>query len=93
MPATDEATWNDEQITAVEAQIRATNSAILALVAGAQSYMLDTGQTRQTVTKANLTELRNNRKELLSERQQLIAAIAQQTGASTGAQVIARPGW
>lgn len=48
------------RINATKAAIEAAEDAELALVGGGiQSYTLDTGQTRQTVTKANITELRN----------------------------------
>lgn len=44
-----------EQITATEAQIVAAQTAESQLVSGAiLSYTLDTGQTRQTVTKQNV---------------------------------------
>lgn len=44
-----------DRITAVQAQIIALEEAMLALSSGAiESYTLDTGQSRQTVTKFNL---------------------------------------
>jgi len=55
----DDSTWIDQRIAAVEAQIIAYEEAILAIgTDGLQSYTLDTGQSRQTVTKANMSELR-----------------------------------
>ena len=46
------------QIDATKAQITAYNAAVLALATGGvQSYTLDTGQTRQTVTKLDLDQL------------------------------------
>lgn len=49
-----------ERIDATKAQIVAYEDAMLALASGQiQTYTLDTGQSRQTVTKLNLTELRN----------------------------------
>lgn len=56
-----------EQVEATKALIVAYNAAILALTTGAQSYQLDTGQTRQLVTKANLATLINARDRLLNE--------------------------
>lgn len=57
-----------EQVAAIKAQITAYNSAILALATGGvQSYQLDTGQTRQLVTKANLATLHTSRDALLNE--------------------------
>lgn len=48
------------RIAATEAMILVYEDAMLALGSGAiQSYTLDTGQNRQTVTKSNLTEMRN----------------------------------
>ena len=59
--------WSD-QLTAVKAMILVYNAAILALaINGVQSYQLDTGQTRQFVTKLNLASLRTTRDALLNE--------------------------
>lgn len=46
------------RIEAKKAQIAAYDLAITALATGAQSYRLNTGQTDQMVTKANLSSLR-----------------------------------
>ncbi len=46
-----------KRIVATEAQIIAYEDAVAALVGGAQSYTLDTGQTRQTVTKPDLAAI------------------------------------
>lgn len=62
----------DETIEGVEAAIKATTKAIAAISAGAQTYTLDTGQTRQTVTKADITSLRNNLNSLLNTRRMLL---------------------
>lgn len=52
--------WLEERITATAALIEAYETAILALSSGsAQSYTLDTGQTRQTVTRQQVGELKN----------------------------------
>jgi len=45
----------------------AYDAALLALAGGAQSYQLDTGQTRQMVSKANLRDLEATRAALLNE--------------------------
>lgn len=59
--------WSDQLAAAKQLAI-AYNAAILALaVTGVQSYQLDTGQTRQLVTKANLASLRTVRDGLLNE--------------------------
>lgn len=47
-----------ERIDATKALIVAAEEAVLALMSGAiQQYTMDTGQTRQVVTKANITTL------------------------------------
>lgn len=51
--------WLDARIAATETAIESYEAAELALTTGgAQSYTLDTGQSRQTVTRSNLTEIR-----------------------------------
>jgi hypothetical protein len=61
----DETTWLQERITATQALIVAYEAAILALSTGSvQSYSLDTGQTRQTVTKQQISQLKNTLQEL-----------------------------
>ena len=77
----------EAQITALKAELLAVNAAILAIVNGSQSYTLDTGQSRQTVTKANLTELRKLREELRSQLQEWQDML---TGTAS---YVARPGW
>ena len=79
--------WLQERITAKQTAIVAYEAAILALATGAQSYTLDTGQTRQTVTKANLTEMRKTLKELESDLEKLDRRL---NGATPN---YARPGW
>jgi hypothetical protein len=59
MALPDETTWLEARITATEALITAYEDAILALSSGAAlSYTIDTGQTRQTVTKQQIASLR-----------------------------------
>lgn len=54
-----DAAFLQERITATKAQIVAYENAVLALgtAGGVQSYTIDTGQTRQTVTRADLPQL------------------------------------
>lgn len=59
-----------EQLAEVEDQIRQYRQAIRAVTKG-QSYTLDTGQTKGTVTRANITELRNYVASLMNERTML----------------------
>ena len=71
----DDAEWIAKRITKVEALIEAYEDALTAIAGGAQSYSLDTGQTRQTVTKANLTEIRNALSSLENRRATLKARL------------------
>lgn len=53
-------TFITDRITATKAQIIAFEDAALALATNQiQSYTMDSGQTRQVVTRLNLTELEN----------------------------------
>lgn len=84
---TDDATWIAERIAKTEALIVAYEDAITTLgTGGVQSYTLDTGQTRQTVTRANLAELKLMLESLENRRATLKARLE---GACT--RVI--PGW
>lgn len=62
----DRAFWED-RIAKKKAALVAYDDAVTALAGGAQSYSLDTGQTRQVVTRANLTEMRNAVAQLESD--------------------------
>jgi hypothetical protein len=57
MPSND--AWLAARIERTRTLIEAHEDAIEALSSGAQTYHLDTGQTRQTVTKAQLSQLMN----------------------------------
>lgn len=62
------------QIDELETIIIALNAAIVALLSGDHiSYELDTGQTRQRVTRLELPELRITRNDMLVEYQSLCA--------------------
>jgi len=78
--------WLNARITRTETLIVAYEDAIEALSTGAQTYMLDTGQTRQSVTKANLATLRGQLSALENRREVLRARL-------NGAGFNARPGW
>lgn len=52
-----DATFIQARIDATKLQIVAYEDAALALAGGAQSYTLDTGQNRQTVTKMDLRSM------------------------------------
>lgn len=71
---TDETTWLTARIAATEAAIIAYEAGITALATGGvQTYTLDTGQTRQSVTKANLSEMKLALNSLENRRATLIA--------------------
>ncbi len=72
-----DAAWRAERITKTKALIVAYEDALLALSTGAQNYMLNTGQTQMTVTKANVASLRDTL-EMLEER--LEGLLADQCG-------------
>lgn len=57
-----------------------------------QSYTFDSGQTKQTVTKFNLTELNNVIDSLYNRLSMLCARFPECTG-GTGGAIIARPAW
>lgn len=81
----DDTAWLEARITQTKTLIVAYESAILVLATGAvQSYSLDTGQTRQTVTKQQISQLRNTLTELYNLLSTLEARLC-------GAGVIARP--
>ena len=75
MPLPNDTDWLKARIAKVEAAIEAYEDAILALSTGAQTYSLDTGQTRQSVTKANLSEMRNALANLENKRATLRARL------------------
>jgi hypothetical protein len=77
------------RIDATKAQIIAFEGALTAFAANGalQSYTIDTGQTTQTVTRANLTQLRNM---VTSSYNQLATLQTRLTGGGT---VTVVPGW
>lgn len=76
-----------ERIAATKMQIIAYENAILELANGAQSYTLDTGQSRQTVTKFNLTSMQNIISSLYNR------LVILETRLNGSGSVIARPSW
>lgn len=63
-----------DRIAGIEAQIIAYEDAVAALNGGVQSYMLDTGQTTQRVTRTDVLDLQKaidslyNRRDVLRVR-------------------------
>lgn len=72
--------WLDARIARTKELIVKYEDAIDALSSGAQMYSLDTGQTRQMVTKAQLAQLRT---QLESLENRLSTLVARKCGAST----------
>lgn len=90
--ATDQVTWLNAQITSIETQIANTNAHMTAILTGAQSYQLNTGQTVTIVTKASLRHVQNLYDWLLTRREDLINQLARAEGTSRAA-FNARPSW
>ena len=75
------------RLTKTEEQLAAVDAAILLVVGGAQSYSLDSGQTRQMVTRASLGQLQTMKVHLENSVQDLLQKLN-----GDGAIVI-QPGW
>lgn len=86
MACEDESDWLDARIARTKELIVAYEDAIEAISSGAQSYTLNTGQTTQSVTKANVGSLRI---QLDSLENRLATLIARRCGSSR----YFRPGW
>ena len=81
-------TFIQARITATKAQIVAYEEAILALTTGGMiSYTIDTGQTKNTVTKLDIDKLNAALGGLYNRCATLEARL---TGGGT---IVSRPGW
>lgn len=80
-------TFIQGRIDATKLQIVAYEDAALALAGGVQSYTLDTGQSRQTVTKLDLDAIQKTIESLYNRCATLEARLN-----GSGA-VTARPAW
>ena len=69
--------WRDELQNARTLLVK-VEQAIFALSSGVQEYTIDTGQTRQTVKRSDLDQLRAQRNDLLGQ----IAALESRLGIS-----------
>lgn len=68
--------WLEARVAATKAQIESIEDAILQLSTGAvQSYALDSGQTRQSVTKLDLGSLRLQQDQLYTRLEWLKARL------------------
>ena len=76
-----------ERIEKIKALIIIYEEAITSIAGGAQHYRLDTGQSSQTVTKANIEELTNKLNSLYN----LLAVLNLRLKGSGSTQV--RPGY
>lgn len=74
------------ELTETTALLAAVNAAILQVMSGGQTYSLDSGQTRVSVTRSTLGELRKMRSELRIEKLQLDDCLN-----SRGSGFVARP--
>ena len=82
-----DAAFTQARITATKAQIVAYEAAALALgTNNVQSYTLDTGQTRQTVTRADLADIQRTIESLYNRCATLEARL-------NGGSVLVKPSW
>ncbi len=80
-------TFIQDRITATKAQIVALETAAEALLSGGiQSYTIDTGQSRQVVTKFEIRSLQNSIDQLYNRCATLEARL-------NGGTLHGRPGW
>lgn len=82
----DDTAWIKARIAATKALIVAYEAAVLALSTGAQTYQLDTGQSRQLVSKAQLGSLELTLKRLEAR----LSTLQQRLGRG---RFYVRPGW
>jgi len=82
----EEEAYIRERICKAETRIAAIEDAHTALASGATSYTLDDGQTRQSVTKAQMGELRIALNEAILSRDMWKSRL-------NGVDNIHRPGW
>lgn len=78
--------WIEARITATKALIVKYEEAIDALSTGAQSYTMDTGQTRQVVQKSDLSQMQLT----LTRLEARLSTLQQRLGCG---RTQARPGW
>jgi hypothetical protein len=71
MSQPDDTQWLLERIEKTKLMIVAYEDAITALSGGAQSYNLNTGQTQQMVTRANLATMRDTLSSLENRKSTL----------------------
>jgi hypothetical protein len=85
----------EAQIAALKTQLTEVSAAISATLKS-QQYSLDTGQTRQSVMRAQLSQQQNTRKAILDEIaywQSLLCEINGEAGGSGGSVIRIVPSW
>lgn len=76
MSCEDDTAWREARLVKLRALIDAYDDAILQLSTGAvMQYSIDTGQTRQTVTKQQISQIKNVRDSLANEYETLRARL------------------
>lgn len=89
--SSDDTAWLEEQLTAVETQIRTLQAAINRVASQAQSYSMDTGQTRITKAEAELMGLRLALKDAEDRRKEIRNELGLPN--AVGRVVTVLPGW
>jgi hypothetical protein len=79
-------TFLQDRINSTKEQIALYEDAAAALAGGVQSYTLDTGQSRQTVTKLDLNSLQKTIESLYNRCATLEARLS-------GGTITGRPAW
>jgi hypothetical protein len=79
------------ELAALKQDYASVRLAIRAVLGGAASYTLDTGQSKQTVTRANITELQKLMAWLRDEIERLERELG--LGPGAGKQIYVRPGF
>lgn len=82
-------TFDEERLAAAKAQLIQVDAAIAVVLGGGMSYSLDSGQTRQSVTRSSLSELRAMQAYLEQKVKQLDGAV----NGGGGSTVYVRPGF
>lgn len=80
-------TFMDERIAATKLAIIAYEAAAMSLGSGVQSYMLDTGQTQQKVTRVDIADIQRTIDSLYNR---LSTLCARATGSNA---ITMRPDW
>lgn len=80
------ADFYSDRLAIAKTQLTALDAAITALELGAQSYSLDTGQSRQTVARHQIGDLYRRQTSLMQQIADLEARV-------NGGSFVARPGF